>query len=807
MINPFKIATDDRSITYLYSIFGSMNGVVYNPQNENATPVGVGITLLGTMFKTFNTTILALGALILVYTTVVGVIKTAHEGEFMGKSWNNIWIPLRIVFGIAALVPTQSGYSGIQLIMMWVMVQGIGAADTLWNTVLGYVDVVGSPYSQVTIPTVETQNVLTGVFQGLSCDATAKMNRPNPSGLERGNYYCQSGSDPFCDGQAFTTFIPGTGSYSMGPRESCGTLSYCNKASSCIDPNSIKCAACTAQHEALAQIINSVLGPIAANFAATDYSYRDFNAHSFSQSTSSNWEWIYNYCSAQANPIPQDQCCVPLVYDEASTSIKQYTEQYNSLNTCKATSNNFPSPNQDKYPQNANSEAVRKIYWPYSPTLGPQIGDSNFIQTSVNYYTGEISSAVSKIIQEKIEHSGEMKSGTLRDAAKTGWILAGSYYYSLSWRTGNNLKDSIPAISVSTGNIQARDNPLYNFRNNFAAAAVLLSASSGEAGTLAQGSENLAPMDAAFSAGINSAGSAFNSNIQNQSGKNAMVGLIATGQIFMITAQILFAVFLYVSIGLGFIGWLSVYVLGTGFDNPGKGALTLAYYMLIPAFFALLAFMISFGGLLAIYTPLVPFVIFSFGAIGWLISVIETMVAGPLVAMGILIPTAHGHDIMGKSEPALMLLLNNFLRPSLMIFGLMGAMLLSNQAIALINTGFNTASKATASYAGLVVAWVLILCFYVFLVIAVLNKCFALIYIIPENVMRWIGGAGERYGEAGAEEAQKGAFKGAAGRTGGAVSSGASAAKGVAEKRGKAMAKEREKQAELRGKDDEADLP
>src|SRR5262245_50783362 len=147
MINFFRFAEDDKSLQYLAQIFGYMNGVIPIPNSmlgqttaSGASPSGTSLSLFGSMFQTFNGVVLVVGALIVVYTTIVGIISTAHEGEFMGKKFNNIWIPIRVVMGIAALIPTGSGYSGIQIIMMWVIVQGIGAADVLWSTVLTHID-------------------------------------------------------------------------------------------------------------------------------------------------------------------------------------------------------------------------------------------------------------------------------------------------------------------------------------------------------------------------------------------------------------------------------------------------------------------------------------------------------------------------------------------------------------------------------------------------------------------------------------------------------------------------------------------
>src|SRR3990167_1065862 len=239
MINLFNFASDDQSLVYLQGIFGSMNGIIPVPPDQLGTlSSGVSISLLGTMFNTFNTIVLAVGALIVIYITIVGVLRTAAEGEFLGKNWNSLWVPLRVVFGIAALVPTGSGYSGLQILMMWVIVQGIGAADTLWGTVLGFVNVAGSPYAQVTIPSVDVNQGLRALFQGMTCDATAKM---SASYSGSGKYYCDptQHSGGFCDGSPYTPFAASVCTtpfglsnstpnctYLMGPNGACGKLVY-----------------------------------------------------------------------------------------------------------------------------------------------------------------------------------------------------------------------------------------------------------------------------------------------------------------------------------------------------------------------------------------------------------------------------------------------------------------------------------------------------------------------------------------------------------------------------------------------------
>lgn len=291
MINLFKIPSDDKSIDYLREIFGTMNGII--PGGSG----GIEITLLGTMFKTFNSVILAVGVLIVVYVTVVGVIYTAHEGEFLGKKWHNIWIPIRTVLGVAMLVPTGSGYSAIQLVMMWVIVQGIGAADTLWNTVLSYVSLVGSPYGKVTIPSVGAYNTFNELFKGLTLAATAKISAQDPTNSKNGSYFCTGGKSGFCSGSALTlsAITPNSSRAAVGPNGSGGTLVYCNQSQVCgQDSNSLQCLACTAQVNALQQIVPT-LSDIAMQFALLDYSYRDFYYNSSTQTQKASWNWIYDF--------------------------------------------------------------------------------------------------------------------------------------------------------------------------------------------------------------------------------------------------------------------------------------------------------------------------------------------------------------------------------------------------------------------------------------------------------------------------------------------------------------------------------
>lgn len=775
MINLFQFAANDQSLSYLTTIFGSMNGIISNPSG-GASAGSNAITLFGTMFKTFNTVILSVGALIVIYVTVVGVVKTAHEGEMMGKGWNSIWVPLRMVLGIAALVPTGSGYSAIQIVMMWVIVQGIGAADTVWNTVLGYVNLVGSPYGQVTIPSVGVTNAFNDLFKGLVCAATASQSNADPSKTSGGGYYCNIKPGGVCS-SSLPSFSPTAANnrYSLGPYGSCGTLSYCNENDVCKSQGSLQCAACKGQKAALASVI-PVLTTIAQKFAEIDYNYRDFYYTSGTATENkSNWSFVYDYCNGHTPPISKSQCCVP----------STYATLLHLPQTCSApSSGNFPNPNNNKDPQGPSDATVKTLYWTYGiqPLVG---GNVDFIKTSVNYYTNALTSVVTTYIQSQGQNNSF--SGQLEDAAKLGWIFAGSYYYAIANMNNSNLKDAIPSLSVAV--VPPGQSEMSRYRNNFGAAGVLETAAQGSNTAFAstpQYSEIGGSMDSTMTSIVQ----AFtNSTTSGASGVNPLSALQITGAALLMTVTVLFPALLAITFSIGIAGYFDGFVLGTGADNPVGPTAALVYFLFVPMFFGLMAILLVLGGTLAVYVPLIPYIIFTFGAIGWLIMVIEAMVAGPLVALGILAP--HGeHELLGKSAPALMHLFDVFLRPSLMIFGLIAAMLLATVVVTMINYAFwttvlggifghtpGTVSSGGATAAGAAaiavnpLELIIFLAAYIALLVAALNKCFQAISIVPAGVMRYIGGHGAAHG---GEEQAVGAAKES-------VSSATSGAKGAVE--------------------------
>ena len=140
----------------------------------------------------------------------------------------------------------------------------------------------------------------------------------------------------------------------------------------------------------------------------------------------------------------------------------------------------------------------------------------------------------------------------------------------------------------------------------------------------------------------------------------------------------------------------------------------------------------SLGVLMGLYLPFILLFLFLFGVIAWLIAVVEAMVAAPLIAMGVTHP--EGHDLLGKAEQSVMLLLGVFLRPSAMIIGLLIAITLNYIMLGFLNYGYvytlnNILASISLDPKNFQIVFVAAsLVIYVYIVIEVINQCFSMIF-------------------------------------------------------------------------------
>lgn len=96
----------------------------FNPEFKNA---------IGALLEVYMPILLQVGGIIAVYTLIIGTLSTAHDGEMMGKKWSAMWIPIRAPLAVAALFPVSNGYAVIQIIVLWLVIQGNQFGNDAWR--------------------------------------------------------------------------------------------------------------------------------------------------------------------------------------------------------------------------------------------------------------------------------------------------------------------------------------------------------------------------------------------------------------------------------------------------------------------------------------------------------------------------------------------------------------------------------------------------------------------------------------------------------------------------------------------------
>ncbi|KAB0640713.1 DotA/TraY family protein [Burkholderia stagnalis] len=168
----------------------------------------------------------------------------------------------------------------------------------------------------------------------------------------------------------------------------------------------------------------------------------------------------------------------------------------------------------------------------------------------------------------------------------------------------------------------------------------------------------------------------------------------------------------------------------------------------------------------AFFLPNMPFIIWIGCIVGWVLLVIEAIIAAPLWAIMHLHP--NGDDMTGRAGNGYSLVLSLLLRPVLMIFGMEAAIIISSVVGELINKAFfEVFAQSTNSTTGISALFSLAIGSIVYLAVMFIfiRKCFSIVHQLPDQMLQWIGGpTGAQLGQF------AGDFSKAADKAGGAAS-------------------------------------
>ncbi|OGT69225.1 MAG: hypothetical protein A3J38_04320, partial [Gammaproteobacteria bacterium RIFCSPHIGHO2_12_FULL_45_9] len=752
----------DLSMAFLGQIFGSVGTVLHGSSGQ----------MLGHLFYRLNQGFVVVAGLWLIYTIFNITLRSAHEGSYMGPGKNVAFSFLKVVLGFALLIPNVSsstsvasgdsatGYSLLQKIVAEVVVQGVGLADETWNYGLQYLNNGGSLWHKAQADGSKTAALS---YSGDSNEMDALLSYGNGGQVQSlipvifSNQVCQLSSQysgnsntntqytMLEDDEHFQFVFPGYGNTSTDPTmygsgaeiPHCGAVSWnINSACQGLTPDQIAYATDADANQKVAQCAtakNAILQAIqTTQLAANEY-----------------------YCSLHSA---------------------------DNLSFCSGITTNQDSVNQDTV--NAFSNAT------------------------IDYYN--LIAPMASMAQTAQQNNGVLKGKVpfIDSAEAAGWITAGRYYWDLVSManhdaTPTELSGYTPTDLMSYS--QDYLSPNSTTPGKDAQAALLYAAT--EAGYDSTGSQITCGTDPSVSAvctllSFNEAQGDLSSSMGNndsgihkiprgsmlgiEQGFNPMLGDIRNIYNQFANVQQQPIVFLsnlgFSSLQLGVDIWfvpLAVLIpLGFVFSICAGGEGIGSAVEWLKGFFlpVSLAFL-GAGLMLAVYVPLYPYMLFTLAVLGWFVSVIEAMVAAPLVCFGLTHP--ENHDFLGTAEQAVMLLLGVFLRPVLLVIGLIAGILLSFVGMELLLYTFtalmtdllnmtpssvavgNGDVRASANHfmsnvhisgslgkvfvdyflllPGVLVAFGL-------LAYLVMTQSFSLVHVLPDYILRWIGGPQQNSG-------------------------------------------------------------
>lgn len=179
--------------------------------------------------------------------------------------------------------------------------------------------------------------------------------------------------------------------------------------------------------------------------------------------------------------------------------------------------------------------------------------------------------------------------------------------------------------------------------------------------------------------------------------------------------------------------------------------------------FAMIA--LTAGFIMFYVVPLLPFVYFFFGLSSWVKAIFEAMVGAPLWALAHI--RIDGNGLSGQAAlSGYFLVFEIFLRPILMIFGLLASISIFSALVSVLNQVFDivvhnlggfdlheeftnasgTNERWISSMRGAVDEFFYTIV-YAIVVYMIGMSCFKLIDLIPNNILRWIGQSISTFGD------------------------------------------------------------
>lgn len=662
---------------------------------------------LHALFNVFSLGLLVVAVFITIYFITTIVMETATTGTAFGKRFNRVWAPIRIVVAFGLLIPINNGLNTAQYLVLYSAKFGSALATNGWNIFYSEISnsgglANGNKASLISTPgTPEVGELLKFMFTVGTCKQLYDKVYPNPQRPEIEMYLVGDSIGALAPARA-------VGNY-MDYNE---MIDFINGDHQAIIRFGIEGEAYSKERGKVGPVCGELIMPVTdpRHFSGTD----PLEKPEFGTATMQKYYW----------DLLQELWLEFGVLNSTETGHYAYCKTQNKAEECPRKPYPPPTPEyrtgrRDMYEQdlkdavdNAATAQERSERWKIGqPVMDKGWGTSGLWYNRIAEINGALTTAVYAIpmpskYPQVMENVKELKRQQDED------IAAGEWY--------NPVKSSGQAV---TG-LQASDKPkadsmwkAYNFWQEDGAADTTHTSATG---------------NILFDAVNHLFGT---SGLYDIRGKNANVHplaqMVGMGRSLTEAAMRNF-------------GYATGSALLGAAIPPAAGLASVAIDLLL----TISTITITVGFVLYYIIPFLPFIYFFFALAGWVKGIFEAMVGMPLWALAHI--RIDGEGLPGKAAAnGYYLLLEIFLRPILIVFGLVASIQIYSALVQLLNqswdivvintTGGNSDDPNVIEYIRNPIDQFFFTAIYAVIAYLLGTSSFKMIDQIPKQILRWMG--------------------------------------------------------------------
>lgn len=652
------------------------------PENLVQSPLASTMTIL-------NSAILLVGGILAAYTLIAGTMSTAHDGEMLGKKWSSMWLPVRTALGTAMILPAAGGFCAAQVMVLWLINQGVGLADTVWNTY------AANPSDGAVITTSASYQELDRIAK------TAFIN--NVCMLKAGQLWKKSHESALFPGvMPVFEMTSEKGKYLY--RYNYGANNVGNEMNKNLLVSKSACGSITlTDPEAKASYDEQVQAHAQATIASGGM-YMSYMPQEIKTNISAVVE-AHNtaFIALNNNMMTLAEKYVADNNIDIQSDINSATATYVSvIDTAVRTT--FSTGNQwDDFKDN-----VQKDGWFMAGAWSMKLiriqdainGAAHNLpvagQQSMDY--GDIFNSLNAVMA-KVSH--DMARSTTASRYANGIDAQNRTEANTTGKGGQGSKTD-DASKIITSLKSEADKSISGAMAGFLSSSVINGRKQGKL--------------VAFSTDTTAA---------NLQAINPLLAVKGLGDTLSTAGWSLLGGSAVVGAGLGI--WTS---FTANWLSGAFGAIGVVMPLVIPLWVA--------GATLAVVIPMLPYVMWFGVCVGWMILCLEAMVAAPLWVITHLHPDGDG--VVGRGGAGYGLVLSLTMRPALMVTGLIAAYTMLPILGGVINETFSGAFGMMSANAGIsIIESLALIAVYIALMFTVVKKSLSLIHVIPDEIMKWLG--------------------------------------------------------------------